>query len=364
MDKNLKYWLALSRLRGLERYDLSGVLLRFGGPEGIFREGRAGLEAFSAAFAETVCEFKDWGWVDKEIALIEKHGVRVLTLDDALYPRLLKHIYDPPCILYTKGSLYDYNLPAVAIVGTRHPSHYGLSMSETIARDLAAMGVVIVSGMARGCDMAAHKGALSSGGFTVAVLGTGINVPYPRENTKLHGEIMEKGLVVTEMPISTPPLPENFPRRNRIISGLSKGVLVIEAPVRSGSLMTARLALDYNREVMAIPGHANSPKSMGTNKLLKDGAIFVENAVDVMQALSFSFSIPEEKSGEEDTEHGVGLGGEERLVWEALEEGPAHIDSIMEHTGLSVARASTVLLDMELKGIIEQKPGKCFLRRI
>lgn len=357
--ERLKYWLALSRVKGLERFVLKGLLERFGSPEEIFREKKAALEAFSSAFADAVGGFDSWAWVEKEIGLIERHGIEAAVFDGPGYPPILKEIYDPPCLLYMKGRPYDYSRPAVAVVGTRRPSHYGLKMAETISTELAAAGVVIVSGMARGCDTAAHKGALASKGTTAAVLGTGIDIAYPRENRPVYDEIGEKGLLISEYPVSTPPVPQNFPRRNRIISGLSRGVLVVEAPLRSGSLMTARLALGYNREVLAVPGQATSPKSAGANRLIKDGAVLVECAKDVLDAFSIGYAAHWEGA----KETGPVPEGDERLVFRALGSDPLHIDSITEITGLSAVKTSTLLLEMELKGMITQCPGKCFIRR-
>lgn len=355
MDKETKYWLALGRVKGLELFFLKRLKETFGGPAGVFNAGRSGLESFSTEFAGRVEAFNEWDLVERELALIEEKGARVITYGDPEYPAPLRDICDPPFLLYAKGAGYDSSAPAVAIVGTRHPTHYGLRMSETLGRDLASMGVVVVSGMARGCDTAAHKGALASGGSTVAVLGTGVDVPYPRENGRLYDEIVEKGLVVSEFPMSTPPAPYNFPRRNRIISGLSAGVVVAEAPLRSGALMTARLALDYNREVMAVPGPATSGKSAGTNRLLKEGATLVENAQDVMDALSLTRVLPAADKAPELTET-------ERLLWTALGEEPAHIDALAEASGLTVVKASAALLEMELKGLVRQRPGKLFSR--
>ncbi|MBI5587640.1 MAG: DNA-protecting protein DprA, partial [Deltaproteobacteria bacterium] len=355
VDKEIKYWLALGRVKGLELFFLKGLFDRFGGPEGIFNAGKAELGSFSTALAENVEAFKEWDRVEREIELIEEKGARVITYNDPDYPAPLKEICDPPCLLYAKGSGYDGSLPAVAVVGTRHPTHYGLKMSEVLARDLSSMGVVVVSGMARGCDTAAHKGALSSGGMTVAVLGTGVDVPYPRENKRLYGEIAEKGLVITELPMSTPPAPYNFPKRNRVISGLSAGVVVVEAPLRSGALMTARLALEYNREVLSVPGQATSYKSAGTNRLLKEGAFLVENAEDVMAALSLVYAPRKSEAAPE-------LNDEERLMWKALGEVPLHIDAIALSAGVPVMKASATLMEMELKGLVRQQPGKRFSR--
>lgn len=358
MDNGLKYWLALSRLKRLERFPIGGLLARLGAPEGIFSESGPALEGFSADFARSVRAFKDWAWVDKELRAIDDSGARVATYSGAEYPPALKDIHDPPPLLYLKGPGYDYSAPAVAIIGTRRPTHYGLRMSEALAKELAAMGLTIVSGMARGCDMAAHKGALAAGGFTAAVLGTGVDVPYPPESVRLYEEIIEKGLVVSEMPMRSAPLPQNFPRRNRIISGLCAGVLVIEAPLRSGSLMTARLALDYNREVCALPGQVTSNKSAGTNRLIKDGAALIECATDVLDALSIPYSRKEEEEPVKKPQ----LNKEEVLIWKALGIDPLHIDNIIEETGLTVSKASALLLEMELKGLIKQEAGKRFLR--
>lgn len=355
LDKEIKYWLALGRVKGLELFFLKGLFDRFGGPEGIFSAGRAELGSFSTALAENVEAFQEWDWVEREIELIEEKGARVITYDDHDYPAPLKEICDPPCLLYAKGGGYDASRPAVAVVGTRHPTHYGLKMSEVLARDLSSMGVAVVSGMARGCDTAAHKGALSSGGMTVAVLGTGVDVPYPRENKRLYEEIAEKGLVITELPMSTPPAPYNFPKRNRVISGLSAGVVVVEAPLRSGALMTARLALEYNREVLSVPGQATSYKSAGTNRLLKEGAFLVESAGDVMAALSLVYAPLKSEDAPE-------LNDEERLMWKALGEVPLHIDAIAQSAGVPVMKASATLMEMELKGLVRQQPGKRFSR--
>ena len=360
VDKDIRHWLALSRVKGLERFSLSGVFERFGSPADIFAQSRTSLGLFSAEFAKSIEAFDSWDWGDKEMRLVEERSVDVIGFTDQRYPPLLRQICDPPCMLYAKGSAYDPLRPAVSIVGTRRPSHYGLRMAETIARELAGAGVVVVSGMARGCDGAAHIGALSAKGFTVAVLGTGVDLAYPKEHEKLYGQIAENGLVLSEYPLSTPPLPHNFPRRNRIISGLAHGVLVVEAPLRSGSLMTARLALDYNREVFAVPGQAASPKSSGVNRLIKDGAALVESAADVMEALSLTYRPPEVKVSQQSA---LKLSSDERVVYKALGTELLHIDDIAGLSAFPVIKVSSLLLSMELRGLVEQKPGKCFLRK-
>ncbi|MBI5562533.1 MAG: DNA-protecting protein DprA [Deltaproteobacteria bacterium] len=356
-NPGIKYWLALTRVKGLQLLTLRGLMERFGGPEGLFGERRGAIAAFSPALADGVAGFDGWGWVDNEIELIAGAGARAVAFDDPAYPAQLREICDPPCLLYVKGTLPDKDKPVVAVVGTRQPTHYGLRLSEAVSRGLAARGAVVASGMARGCDTAAHKGALASGGETVAVLGTGVDVPYPRENAKLYEEIALKGAVISELPMSTPPAPYNFPKRNRIISGLALAVVVAEAPMRSGALQTARLALDYNREVMAVPGQAGSIKSMGTNKLLKDGATIVESAEDVLAALSLTFTVREVTGGPE-------LGPEEARIMSAIGEAAVHIDGIVSGTGLPPARCSALLMEMEIKGMVRQRPGMYFTRGV
>lgn len=356
-EKRLKYWLALSMLRGTERVNPGILLERFGRPEEVFVAGPEAFEGFHAPFAKSLLVFKDWDRAEREAELALKKGARIVTYDDPTYPSALKLTYDPPFLLYMMGGGYREVAPAVAIVGTRHPSQYGSAMAETLGRDLAYSGVNVVSGMARGCDTSAHKGALKAGGFTTAVLGTGVDVVYPPESKKLYAEIIEKGVAVSEYLMGTPPQPYNFPRRNRIISGLSLGVAVVEAPLRSGSLMTARLALEYGREVFAFPGQVNSPKSSGTNRLIKEGAMLIEGAKDIIEALGLAPEVREDAQA-------IVPEGDEKLLYDALGKGALHIDSLCDKTGLSAARASMLLLDMELKGMIEQRPGKSFLRRI
>lgn len=366
MGKEIKNWLALSALKARAGSLINGELLKglldaYKDPGEIFKDNGSRLRGLSPEARTLIKGFDGWERVAEETALIKRHGARVITYDDGEYPALLKEIPDPPCLLYAKGRTYDHKVSAsVAVVGTRRPTHYGLSIAEVISRDLASMGVVVVSGMARGCDMAAHKGALTANGMTVAVLGTGIDIAYPRENKALYDEVSEKGLLISEFPMSTPPVPFNFPKRNRIISGLSKGVLVIEAPLKSGALMTARLALEFNRDVLAVPGAATSAKSRGTNKLIKEGAALVESAQDVMDALSLKPRVPEKIK-----EQGAlpALGVDERLVLKVFGDEPLHIDTIAEKTGLTTARASALLLDMELSGIIGHKPGGLFFKR-
>jgi len=356
-EKRLKYWLALGMLRGVERFNAGSLAESLGGPRELFEAGGKGREEVPAQLAKLIRGFNCWDAVDKEMELAAKSGAAVVAFDDPSFPQALKRTFDPPCLLYMLGNGWKEELPAVAIVGTRHPTHYGTAMSEALGRDLAYSGVNVVSGMARGCDASAHRGALKAGGFTTAVLGTGVDEVYPREAKKLYNEIAEKGVVISEFPMGTKPHRFNFPKRNRIISGLTSGVAVVEAPLRSGSLMTARLSLEYGREVFAFPGQVDSHRSSGTNRLIKDGAALIEGAKDILEALGLGFAQRPEPGK-------ITAEGDELLIFKALGTSLVHIDALCEKTGLSAARASTVLLEMELKGMVEQKPGKSFLKRV
>jgi len=272
---------------------------------------------------------------------------------DEAYPKLLVEIPDPPAYLYVKGTLRGGE-QSVAVVGSRYASTYGLMTTENFARELAAAGLTVVSGMARGVDGAAHRGAMAAGGRTIAVLGCGIDIMYPREHQALYGRVPEQGALVSEFPIDTSPLAENFPRRNRIITGMSKGVLVVEAAEKSGSLITAQLALDYGRDVYAIPGNINSPRSRGTNGLIQQGAKLVSSVADILE------EFPAARGGAAAEERSFGLTAQEADLYSALAQGPLHIDEIIVQSALTVGDVSAMLLRLELKGAIQQLPGKYF----
>ena len=264
MDRErLKYWLALTRLKGVKKKLLRAALKDLGSPRAFFEDSGKGLLDFDSGLSTAVSTPVDWDAIEREFDLLDSLGAAIITIDDPAYPVLLTSTFDPPLLFYTLGAMEPASInhtASVAVIGTRNPSHYGIRTATHIAEDLARAGVTVISGMARGCDSAAHRGALEAHGRTIAVLGTGIDVPYPAENRALYEEIIERGLIITEFPPGTSPLPHNFPIRNRIISGLSLGVLVIEAPQRSGAMMTARLALESGREVFAVPGKIDSPE--------------------------------------------------------------------------------------------------------
>ncbi|HKJ97659.1 MAG TPA: DNA-processing protein DprA [Desulfotignum sp.] len=296
----------------------------------------------------------------KELHQITALGIKILTLHDRGFPGLLKTIPDPPPILTYQGHM-DPQAPCIAIVGSRNASSYGMDTARYLARRLADMGFCIVSGMAKGIDTAAHTGALEATGNTIAVLGSGLKKIYPRENKDLFYRIQKSGAVISEFKLDTDPYPYNFPVRNRIIAGLSCGTIVVEAKKKSGSLITARLAAEYNREVFAVPGSIRSQKSQGTHSLLKQGAKLVENETDVVNELSHlvhqepvsGIPLPAPVSKPV-------LDAAKKQIMHVLEVYPRHIDSIIESSRMDSGMVSAVLLELELLGIVKHHPGAYF----
>ncbi len=393
-EEELRGWLALGAVRGLSGHGAVRLVNRYGTPQSLIDACRAGIvpDGVRPKLAAAIGGYDDWKWVDAELEAAHKAEVTLLAYSDYRYPQLLKEIPDPPHLLYLRGSgVGALGAASVGVVGTRLATGYGRKISESIAFDLAGLGIVIISGGARGCDSSAHRGALKAGGPTIAVLGTGVDIVYPKEHARLYEEVMQGGLLVSEFSMSTPPAQYNFPRRNRIISGLSLGVLIAEAPVRSGALMTARFALEQNREVFAVPGSVVSDQSRGANRLLKEGAALVESAADIVEVLSLRLvgfeGVPTQptapvreetsdkarsKTGETETageaaskepEVNLSLSPDESLVFGCLGSEPVQIDTIIESSGLGAAGVSTVLLGLELRGLVSQMPGKSFVKR-
>lgn len=300
----------------------------------------------------------------EELSLIEQHACQVITIHDSSYPERLKAIFDPPQILYVKGQLAPQDALAIAIVGSRRATSYGRMMSEKLSEELASKGFIIISGFARGIDSAAHRGAINAGGETIAVMGNGLSIVYPPENARLMEEIIANGAVISEFPIKTPPLGANFPRRNRVISGLSLGTLIVEASEKSGSLITAKFALEQGREVFAVPGEISSRMSKGTNYLIKQGAALVETVDDILDALSLDLPKTPKGSPQMETPPDIKLGDDEQIIWDLLSQKPRHIDEIARASELPLSKISSVLVMLELKGIIQQLPGKQFVRKM
>ncbi len=377
----MKEWVALNMTPGVGPRAAAKLLERFGSAEAVFAATRAELESLRlpAETVESIVARNLYEQAAAEIERVREMGADILLLDDGVYPQLLREIFDPPITLYVKGA-WDicFEQPSVAVVGSRKCSTYGQSTATMLSRDLAQRGVTIVSGLARGVDAAAHKGALEAGGRTVAVLGTGIDEVYPRDHRKLAEEILERGgAIVSEFPLGTPPAPQNFPYRNRIISGLSLGVLLVEAAENSGSLITARLAMEQNREVFAVPGNITSRNSFGTNYLIKGaGAKLVQQWQDVVAELPPEVAArmlpPEQKSKRKDSELinqlalvPENLTASEQAIFKLLSaDEPAHIDQLAVSSRLAVPELTSALFGLEMRELVRQLPGKCFVRKI
>ncbi|HEY7535968.1 MAG TPA: DNA-processing protein DprA, partial [Thermodesulfobacteriota bacterium] len=283
-----KYWIALSMIQGVGEVLYRNLLAKFNNPKNVFEASVNEIEkvdGIGEKTAKAIKDFQDWKKADEELSKIQKSDFKLLLLNDSSYPSNLFNIYNPPPFLYIKGGIIPQDCIAIAIVGTRTPDRYGRLVTELLAEELAVRGVTIVSGMARGIDSIAHMSALKKGGRTIAVLGSGLDVIYPSENKKLYEEISNRGAVISEFPLSTPPESTNFPKRNRVISGLSLGVAIIQASDKSDSLITASLALEQNREVFAVPGNIGTKLSKGTNKLIKEGAKLVESVEDILSEI-------------------------------------------------------------------------------
>ena len=298
--------------------------------------------------------------------------IRKITVDDAEYPKNLKTLHRPPQALYVNGSFKEEDDFAVAIVGSRRASRYGIEMGERLGYDLALRGVTVVSGMARGIDSAAHRGALKANGRTIAVMGSGHGHIYPPENKDLYRKIAESGAVISEFENDVSPLPQNFPIRNRIISGLTLGIVIVEAAKNSGALITADFALEQGREVFAVPGKISSLTSEGTHELIKDGAKLVQSAEDIMEELGLHEIEPEADNKRDQREEKISkktaryvynsLTDGERKVYKILSDEPVYIDDVMKESGVELSKISNVLLGLELKRLIKELPGKQFIR--
>lgn len=367
MDE-VRHWLELSLVPGVGPKTFFKLLDSFGSPKNALEASRPALE--KAAGAGAAAEAIERGCkadLDKSLKLIEEHDVTIVTFSDPAYPELLKHIHDPPPLLYVKGAFEPADRNAVSIVGSRRATHYGKTVAGKLAGDLARMGVTVVSGLAYGVDAAAHKGALAAGGRTIAVLGCGVDVVYPRANSKIYERIPQSGALISEFPMGCQPDPGFFPVRNRIVSGLSLGTLVVEAPRKSGALITARLAMEQNREVFAVPGNIFSPYGEGCHRLIKDGAKLVENVYDIiseveagLEELAIKDSVA---TADEADRSRTKMSADERKVFNFLSMAPAHIDAVIEECDLTASRAAGALMTLELKGLAQQLSGKQFIRR-
>ncbi len=369
------HWLALRLIPGLGCRKANQVLSQFRTPQGIFRASRSDLESsgLSGSVAQTIasgCTFEDA--VDQQQKMLET-GALLIPISDPRYPQRLKEIFDPPIVLFVRGRVELLHSVMLGVVGTRRPTAYGIAATQRLSPDLAHAGLTIVSGMARGIDTAAHRSALEVGGDTAAVFGCGVDLIYPAENRKLSTEIAEKGLLISEFPMGSPAYPQNFPIRNRIISGMSAGVLVVEAAEYSGTRITARCALEQNRDVFAVPGNVTNKNSWGPNTLIKQGAKLVATWEDVWEdlpaevRLALTPSASPESSGSSSASlfPDEGLPPHEKRILSLLKADEAtHIDEIVEklENDLSSSEIFAALFELELAGKVRQMPGKNFVK--
>jgi DNA processing protein len=352
------HWIGLKAVAGIGNVTFRRLLERFDTPQAALSATPAELLAVKGLNGTIIDAIKAGAWqyfAEQECRRLRTSGARLITFTAADYPKSLFEIADPPPFLYVRGELRSRE-PAIAIVGSRRATTYGLLTTGRLAEALGRHGVTVVSGMARGVDTAAHKGALTAGGRTTGVLGCGIDKVYPPENRTLFAEMAEKGCLVSEFPLGTLPLAENFPRRNRIISGLSQGVLVVEATENSGSLITAQYALEHGRDVFAVPGNISFATSRGTNRLIKQGAKLVDCVEDILEELP-GFCTAATGIPDGPPPRAFALTPKEAAVYELLARSPLHIDDIINQTELTAAEVSSMLLHLELKGAVTPLPG-------
>ncbi len=374
----IERWLRLIRAEGVGPTLFKRLLAYFGDIERILAasvEELMKVEGIGARTAERIARTRGDFDTAKELDMAARKGVWLIHLQDERYPAALRAIYDPPPVLYVKGTLTRADNLAMAIVGCRRCSHYGTEQANRFSHLLASAGFTIVSGLARGIDSAAHRGALAAKGRTIAVQGCGLSNIFPPENETLFAQIAENGAVISELPLTYEPLSENFPARNRIIAGLSMGVLVVEATYRSGALISAQAALENDREVLAVPGRVDSPTSAGCHKLLKQGARLVENIEDIMDSLGHvgdGLKEYAEDAAGRATQNAQGslfdlsrlnLTDDEEAVLAILDGEPVHLEELIAGTRLPAGKVNATVISLQLKGLIKQLPGNMFVKR-
>ena len=354
-----KFWIALSDVPDIGPVTARKLLAIYKKPEAVFKapyKELANIRGIGPAKAKNIKGYSEWGKIDAQLKKLDANGIKIVSFSNKDYPEMLKNIEDAPIVLYIKGIIQKEDRYAVAIVGSRKYSSYGKLAAEKLSSELSSMGFTIVSGMARGIDTLAHTAAINSGGRSIAVLGSGIDVPYPPENRGLMEKLAASGCVISEFPPGTLPERENFPKRNRIISGLSLGVLVVEATADSGSLITASCALEQGKEVFAVPGNINSVNSNGTNELIKKGAKLVQSAEDVIEELApilKGYIRTREKAN-------IELSVEEKRLCDIMTAEPKHVDMLSRESKMPAQKVLGILLSLELNGIAKQAEGKKF----
>ncbi len=363
-NEELVYWLRLSLISGLGSIKIQQLLKYFTSPKGIIEASSDEIEnVLNTKWANKIKNFKWQEKVAKQLKLIEEYQVEILTLTDSNYPPLLKQIYDPPPLLFIRGNLTEADHKAIAIVGTRQSSKAGRLFAKKLAYELSEYGITIISGLARGIDSSAHRGTLDNPfGRTIAVLGCGVNIIYPADNESLMHDIMKNGAVISELPLGMKPLWKNFPARNRIISGLSLGTIIIEAGMKSGAMITARCALEQNRDVFAVPGSVHLHNSQGTNYLIQNGAKLVQETRDVIEEIEIQFNFTPTTSPKLHKKLPPLNPNEEKVYSTLSNTTPIHIDDLALKTELSITELLTSLTQLELKNLIQQLSGKMFIR--
>jgi DNA processing protein len=352
-------WLALTRIKGLGCISFKKLASHFADPTQSLSATAAELSAIEGIDRKAVdglLAFTQWDEVEQEVQRAEEAGVKIIPFGSGIYPARLRSIADPPPCLYVKGEIRQQDDKAVAVIGTRSASHYGRRVARDLCRGLASLGFTVISGMARGIDGVAHDEALNAGGRTIAVLGSGVDRAYPPEHRKLYHRISENGAVISELPLGAPPLAFNFPARNRLISGLSAGVVVVEATEKSGALITAAIALEQGREVFAVPGEVGSSRSRGGHRLIRQGAKLVENVDDILEEIAPQLVARDRQPAALRTLP-VDAQPETHKIFDLLQERSLHIDEVIEASGFSASRVSQILLELELQGFLKQLPG-------
>ncbi len=364
---NLEQLLNLNAIQGVGPTRLRSLVARFRSTEKIFKASFKELTSVDGVddkTAKNILQYSNFNYGSEQLKRANERGIEIISFWDERYPENLKRIYDPPVLLYVKGSLEKEDKFAISIVGMRMPSDYGRLIAEKLSKQLSSKGMVVVSGMARGIDTISHRAAVQCNGRTIAVLGSGLDRIYPPENGKLAEEITKKGALVSEFELGTAPDAVNFPRRNRIISGLSLGTVVVEAGVKSGALLTANYSLEQNREVFAVPGNINSMKSAGTNQLIKMGAKLVISVEDILielqPQLKHFLKAEKEKDNYQDIDKN--LSEVEKTILKQLSNEPIHIDKLAPLVKKTTGETLSVLLPLEFKGLVKQLPGKLFIR--
>ena len=358
---------ALNLIDGIGPVRARQLLEHFAEPDAILRASASELRRVPGIGAETAGTIAGWEKsidLKGELERIEKFGCHIVIQSDEVYPEMLKQIYDPPIVLYVKGELSVKDRNAVAVVGSRMTTHYGMETARKLAYQLAYIGVTVVSGGARGIDSAAHQGALHAKGRTIAILGTGINIVFPAENGELFERIAAQGAVMTQFPFNRKADKQSFPIRNRLVAGMTLGTVVVEANLTSGALITARMAADQGRQVFAVPGRIDSPRSKGCHDLIKNGAKLCEGAEDILSEFEYLFPSSNRPSMLKDSPNlpALSLSENETAVYDLIDNGEIAIDDIIRRSGLPASAVSVALLGLEMKRLLRQLPGKVFVR--